>query len=190
MPRHTYYNVGMATTQITLKDLAIEFGIDRSHCRKFVLSLGIEMFDVRLPGQRGTPLKALSAADADVARAERNRRGFQVAASRSNPDTAASAVVEPQGSFYIIALDPEARPGRLKFGYAQNVQGRLAEHRCAAPGAVLLGDWPAQRSWEPCIMAALSLGAEQVGAEVFDVQDVAVVLDKAKRFMGMLVVAA
>ena len=171
-------------THITLKDLAAEFGIDRSGCRKFILSLGIETFDVRLPGQRGTPLKAISVPNADLARTERNRRGFQV--GRPTPDTAASTVVESQGSFYIIVLDPEARPSRLKFGYAQNVQGRLAEHRCAAPGAVLLGEWPAQRSWEPCIMAALSLGAERVGAEVFDVQDVAVVLDKAERFMGML----
>lgn len=170
---------------VTLKELSAELGLDRSHCRKFVLSLGIETFPVRLPGTRGSPLSAVTEADAGKVRLERQNRGFH------NPsDELATAsprlVTETQGSFYVIALDPEARPNRLKFGYSQSVQGRLAEHRCVAPGAELLGAWPAQRSWEPCIMAALSVGAEQVGPEVFDVEDLGATMDKAERFMGML----
>ena len=175
----------METQNVTLKDLAAELGMDRSHCRKFVLSMGIETFPVRLVGARGSPLSAVTRVDAEKIRLERRTRGFHIPADEpldSTPSIASKCV----GSFYVVALDPKARPGRLKFGYAQNVQGRLVEHRCAAPTAELLGAWPAKRSWEPCIMAALSLGATQVGAEVFDVEDVDVVLDKADRFMEML----
>ena len=54
----------------------------------------------------------------------------------------------------------------------------------AAPAAELLGAWPGpMRSWEPCIMAALSVGVTQVGTEVYDVE---ITMEKAMRFMGML----
>ena len=175
----------MAKEFQTLKDLSAELGLDRSHCRKFVLSLGIETFPIRLPGTRGTPLRAVTKADAERVRQERLARGFHKP-SGGESESAPHRVAETQGSFYVIALDPEARPGRLKFGYALNVHGRLSEHRCAAPAAELLGSWPAQRSWEPCIMAALSLGALQVGPEVFDVADVEATMEKAGRFMDML----
>ena len=167
---------------ITIKGLAAELGIDSSNCRKFVRGMGLEMIRVRPPGTRGTPMLALSPEDAEKVRQERIARGFVV----RERDVQPVLKNDGPGAFYIVVLDPEARPNRLKFGYAQNVDGRLAEHRCAAPTATLLGSWPAKRSWESCIMAALSAGATQVGPEVFDVVDVAAVLDKAEQFMGML----
>ena len=175
----------METTYITIKDLASELGFHRSHCRKFVLSLGIETFPVRPPGTRGNPLIAVTQADAERVRIERRTRGFHIPSETSSTPAPNSTPTLP-GHFYVIVLDPVARPNRLKFGYAQSVAARLADHRCAAPDAQLLGSWPAQRSWEPCIMAALSVGATRVGAEVFDVEDVDAVLGKAERFMGML----
>jgi hypothetical protein len=176
----------MDNSPITLKDLAPELHIDRSRLRKFALELGVEMLRVRPPGTKGTPLLAVTPADAERIRKERAARGFQVGG-----DAAASGAPRPVesdslGAFYVIALDPAARPGRLKFGYAQNVMQRLSTHRTSAPEAVLLKSWPAQRSWEPCIMAALSVGCTNVAGEVYDAPDADEVVARADRFMAML----
>ena len=168
---------------VTIKDLASEFGIDRSNCLKFVKAIGLEMVRVRLPGTRGTPLVALALDDAEKVRQERTARGFAVRGRDTKPVLANDG----PGVFYIVAVDPEVRPSRLKFGYTQDINSRLIEHRYTAPEATLLRSWPAKRNWEPCIIAGLSIGAAQVGPEVFDVDDVAATLYKAEWFMGMLV---
>ena len=112
---------------ITIKDLAAELGIDSSNCRKFVRGMGLEMIRVRPPGTRGTPMVALSPEDAEKVRLERIARGFVV----RERDVQPVLKNDGPGAFYIVVLDPEVRPNRLKFGYAQNAVGRLAEHRCA-----------------------------------------------------------
>lgn len=171
-------------TYITVKELAKELGVDRSNCRKIVKSLSISPFPVRIPGQRGSPLIAITAEEADIVRQDRVAKGFTVG-KRSEAAPAQSAKTD-DGSFYVISLDPEARPNRLKFGFASNVMHRLSEHRCAAPCAELLASWPAKRCWEACIMDALTVGAQKVSGEVFDVPDVSDTLAKGHQFMGML----
>lgn len=119
-----------------------------------------------------------------MVRQERLARGFVAASERA--ESSHGTVPADDGQFYIVALDPEARPGRLKFGYAVNLFARLADHKTAAPYAELLASWPAKRSWESCIMAALTLGCERVSAEVFDTPDIAATIRRAHRFMEML----
>lgn len=93
----------------------------------------------------------------------------------------------PQGGrFYIIQVDPTAHPNRLKFGYSDDPWRRLREHRTAAPKAVLLDEWPSKRSWEPCIIDALTCSAVPVGGEVFDAGDVYAVWAKAQKLFDLL----
>jgi len=40
-------------------------------------------------------------------------------------------------------------PNRVKIGFADSVEKRLAEHRTAGPTAKLLKAWPCKRSWDP-----------------------------------------
>ena len=91
-----------------------------------------------------------------------------------------------QGWFYIIQLDPRGTPNRLKFGFAKDVAQRLQQHHTAAPTAALLGVWPAKRSWERAIIESLTVSAEQVGTEVFDVADVYEVLEKTQKLMDLM----
>jgi hypothetical protein len=60
------------------------------------------------------------------------------------------------GYFYLIQLVPEALPDRVKIGFADNVEKRLAEHRTAAPTARLLKSWPCKRSWDYVAMDSIA----------------------------------
>ena len=60
------------------------------------------------------------------------------------------------GYFYLIQLVPEALPDRVKIGFADNVEKRLAEHRTAAPTARLLKSWPCKRSWDYAAMDSIA----------------------------------
>ena len=167
---------------VTVKELATELGMDRSHLFKLLRSMSLETRPVRPPGTRGSPLSAITQADAERVRSERRRRGFTVNAHSND----AGIVGESSGVFYVIVLDPEMRPNRLKLGYANNVQERLASHRTAAPLAKVVGSWPAKRSWETCIVDALTTDAQFVSGEIYDFPSVEIVLKKAKQFMSML----
>ena len=167
---------------ITVKDLANELGMDRSHCHRFVRKLGIETCPVRPPGTRGSPLNAISLEDAENVKKERERQGYSVA----NKDPRVPRWNKNGGQFYLVALDPEMRPERLKFGYAQDVQRRLSVHRTSAPEAKLLASWPAKETWERCVIDALTVGCEQVSPEIYDCTDVDAVIEKGDRMFDLL----
>jgi len=73
-------------------------------------------------------------------------------------NTTESGQFDRYGYFYLIQLVPEALPNRIKLGFADNVQKRLAEHRTAAPTAKLLKAWPCKRSWDYAAMDSITRG--------------------------------
>lgn len=71
---------------VPLKALAEELGMDRSHLRRFVLSLGIEPERIRTEDSRNQLTLALSDIDAERVRDERMNDGklaFRLAVSHS-----------------------------------------------------------------------------------------------------------
>jgi len=164
---------------ITLKALADEIGMDRSHLRRFVSRMGISPLRERIPGAKGSPLLAVTDEEAEQIREARREAGFWVG-GRATP------VRDGHGHFYTVELDPEARPGRLKLGFTNSVRARLADHRTAAPHAVLLRSWPCKRSWEPAAIDALSLAGERVTDEIYDMSNVDEVVNRGDRFFSML----
>lgn len=73
------------------------------------------------------------------------------------------------GFFYLIQLVPEALPNRVKIGFADIVEKRLAEHRTAAPTAKLLKAWPCKRSWDYAAMDSVTRdGCRLVLNEVYE----------------------
>jgi hypothetical protein len=80
--------------------------------------------------------------------------------------------VPNSGVFYVIQLDPEHAPGRIKLGRARDPHRRLASHRCAAPSARFLTFWPCHQKDEGVTIARLTRsGCRRVSREVFDVDD-------------------
>ena len=166
---------------ITLKDLATELGMDRSHMRRFVLALGIQPVRVRTASSRNQATLAITVEEAEQVRQERSQAGFIVNQARQS-----DAISD--GVLYAIILDPEARPGRVKLGFSNGIAGRLATYRTSNPSAKVAGQWPCKRSWEPAAIAAITNvpGCEHVAGEVYDCRDVATLIEQGKQFFALL----
>ena len=90
------------------------------------------------------------------------------------------------GYFYIVQLVPEALPERVKIGFTDNLDNRLAEHRCAAPTARLVQSWPCKRSWDYAAMDSITrTGCKLVLNEVYE-GDLQGFIDRAETFFQVM----
>jgi hypothetical protein len=109
--------------------------------------------------------------------------------ARRGPVTAGSEGSEGfdrYGYFYIIQLVPEAISNRVKIGFADNVEKRLAEHRTAAPTAKLLKTWPCKRSWDYAAMDSITRdGCKLVLNEVYE-GEVEGFIDRGNQFFAVM----
>lgn len=165
-------------THISLKALAVELGMDRSHARRYVLNLGIIPAKRRTADSGGQLTLTVSAPEAELIRRARSEQGFS---------GAQGAVENETGFFYVIQLVPELEPKRIKLGFADNVSNRLSQHRTSAPTAKLLKSWPCRRSWErTAIDAIAAVGGALILNEVFQFQDIEAAIARADQFFSLL----
>jgi hypothetical protein len=161
---------------VSLKQLAAELGLDRSNTRKYVLKSGVRPHKRRTPDSGSQPTLALTVEEADRIRAKRREEGF----------LGAKAVSKEVGHFYVIRLVPELDPRRVKLGFADDVGIRLAQHRTAAPTAVLVKHWPCKRSWEGTAIDCLAVGCRLILNEVYECEDVDGLLARGDQFFQLL----
>ena len=170
----------MADQYITVKQLAGELGMNRSNARKYVLALRIETKKQRTPDSRGQLTLTVSAQQAEFIRRTREEQGYGDSERPIETETGA-------GYFYVIQLVPELDPDRVKLGFADNVETRLAQHRTSAPTAKLLKSWPCKRSWEHAAMDAIvSIGGKLILNEVFEFDNMDAVLKQGDEFFTLL----
>jgi len=163
---------------LSIKELAAEMGMDRSHARRYVLNLGIEPVKRRTPDSGGQPTLTVSVDEADFIRRTRKEQGFLGTGQTVSTET---------GFFYAIQIVPDLDPNRVKLGFADNVETRLAQHRTSAPTARLLKSWPCKRTWERTVMDALAaVGGRLILNEVFEFSDVDTVLRRADELFALL----
>jgi len=168
----------MTEEYVSLKQLAADLGLDRSNMRKYTLRQGVEPHRRRTPDSRSQLTLAVSVTEAEFIRAKREEEGF-LASSRS--------VSKEVGVFYVIRLIPELDPRRIKLGFADGLDSRLAQHRTAAPTAVIVKSWPCKRSWEIAVMDCLSAcGCKLILNEVFECEDVDALVNKADKLFSVL----
>jgi len=109
--------------------------------------------------------------------------------ARRGPVTSSSeetAKFDRYGYFYVIQLVPEALPNRVKIGFADNVEKRLAEHRTAAPTAKLLKAWPCKRSWDYAAMDSITRdGCKLVLNEVYE-GDIQGFIERGEQFFAVM----
>ena len=166
---------------VTLKQLADELKMDRSHLRRYVLQNDFEPFKVRTIESKGQPTLALSPADAERVRDMRARDGFTYSVGvPTNGD----------GVFYVIQLVPSLAPNRVKLGYAISIEARLQSHRTAAPTAELIKAWPCKRSWETAAIASVTrIECKLLSGEVFDCDDLDALVSRCDQFFAIMPVA-
>ena len=167
---------------ITLKALASELGMDRSHLRKFVLGLGFEPFRVRTPDSGNQATLAVTFEQADEIRRRRANAGFTL--GRTYAQVRPSSV----GLFYLVLLDPEARPNRIKFGFTGSINERMSDYSTSNPDAELLDSFDCLRTWETTAIAAITNldTCQYVSGEVYDCADIDAVRARASGFFAML----
>lgn len=161
-----------------LSSLANELGMDRSNLLKYVKKHGIETHKRRTLESRGQRTLAVTHSQAEQIRQMRQQEGFGVEAV---------APISDSGEFYIIQVVPELDPRRLKLGFAENVNGRLSQHRTAAPTATVLKSWPCKRAWEKTVMDALTVErCRLIQNEVFECDSLENLLRVADELFNIL----
>ena len=122
---------------VTIAEIAKRLRVDLTTVRRLIAKEGDSL---QLALHRGKQDRLfLSREDAEKLIASYEARRGPVAAGAEVSD---SATYDRYGYFYVIQLVPEALPNRVKIGFADNVEKRLAEHRTAAPTAQLLMNLP------------------------------------------------
>ncbi len=125
----------------------------------------------------------LSKEDAERLIASYEARRGQAVVEEPESDT---ATYDRYGFFYLIQLVPEALPNRVKIGFADNVEKRLAEHQTAAPTAKIVRSWPCKRSWDYAAMDSVTRNnCKLVLNEVYE-GEIQGFIDRAAAFFAVM----
>ncbi len=147
---------------VSIPEIAKRLKIDGSSVRRFIARVSDEL-KIELHRGKGDKLW-LTRADAESLIAAYESRRGPIPAESEN-----SEKYDRFGFFYLIQLVPEALPNRVKIGFADDVEKRLAEHRTAAPTAKLPKKWPCKRSWDYSAMDSITRrGCKLVLNEVYE----------------------
>lgn len=153
---------------VSYKELSKRLGVDPTTIRRLIERYGAELA-IQVQKGKGNTSNAkwthyLSREDADRLASFYESR-YQGAADPPSSEEP----FQRTGSFYVIQLVPEALPNRLKIGYTDSLEKRLAEHQTAAPTAKVLASWPCKRSWDYAAMDSITReGCKWVLNEVFE----------------------
>jgi len=162
---------------ISIIDLADELGVRKQTIFKVAKRLGIETQKLRTDESRGQLVAHVSEKDAELI-----RENTTVADSELDNDQEASA----SGWFYLIQLEPEIDPGRIKLGFAMDVEQRLRSHRTSAPFSCLVKSWPCKSLWEKTAIDCIAVGCEKLHTEVFRSPDLQSTQALADRFFDLM----
>ena len=164
---------------VGLAEIAKRLNVSDRTVRRLIASES-EVLKLQLTRGKGDKV-FLSRDDADTLIASYEARRGPVTTSEGE-----AAAFDRYGYFYLIQLIPEALPHRVKIGFADNVDRRLAEHRTAAPTAKLVKCWPCKRSWDHAAMDSITREeCTLVSNEVFEglLQGF---LDRAEQFFSVM----
>lgn len=163
---------------VPLRLLARELRVDRSHFRRYVLRLGITPHKRHTPDSGKKLVVTVTAEEADRIRAARREQGYELEIGEAD---------ETVGVFYVVQVVPELDPNRVKLGFADDANMRLAQHRTAAPTATILKTWPCKRSWEFTVIDSLSAaGCKLILNEVYECCNLARLLAHGDQLFGLL----
>lgn len=169
---------------ISYKDIAKRLGIDPTTVRRLIERHSAELGIVVQKG-RGNTSNAkwthyLSREDAE------RLASFYESRHERTAETETGDAFQAFGYFYLIQLVPEALPNRIKIGYTDHLEKRLAEHQTAAPTAKVIGSWPCKRSWDYAAMDSITRsGCVWVMNEVFE-GDPQGFIDRANAFFSVM----
>lgn len=90
------------------------------------------------------------------------------------------------GVFYLIQLEPNHDPFRVKVGFSANMNDRLRTLRCSAPFATIIKSWPCRQLWEKTAIDCVTLNCERLHTEVFRCRSVDAAIARCDQFFGLM----
>jgi len=165
---------------ISVIDLAGQLGVYKQTVFKAIKRLGIKTLKRQQPSRRNQRVSFVTIDD--------QRRLIEVIGSADSQadSSAAFSGSDDLGFFYIIQLEPEHDPGRLKLGFSISVTERLRQHRCSAPFATVIKTWPCRRTWERAAIDCVSANSERLHTEVFRLANIDLAADRAEKFFAIM----
>jgi hypothetical protein len=159
---------------VLIKTVADKLGIVKEYTLRLAKKKGFEIHY----GKRN--VASLLKADAEkLIREYESRRS-------SNGTAFENTVFDGFGYFYLIQLLPDEIPDRIKIGYTNNLDQRLADHRVTNPTLKLVKSWSCKRTWEYSATASITReGCSHVGGEVYE-GAVKGFLDRAGAFFTLM----
>lgn len=92
------------------------------------------------------------------------------------------------GYFYVLQLNPESNPNRIKLGFTVSLKNRLIPYLTSNPNAKYIEYRECRRHWEKTIIELLihNISYIQVGTEVFDFANINQFLIKFECLFGVI----
>jgi hypothetical protein len=168
-------------TRVTIADVADELQAHRPTIFKIVRRLGIETLKRRDENRGNQMVDTIAVSDVDQV------RKALVVGRRSVGEDSQGAVGDGMvGYFYVVQLEPNHDPGRFKVGFSTDMDGRMAKHRCSAPFAKCIRQWPCFRSWEKAAIDCVTAGCEKLHTEVFRAKSIEDVIKRCEAFFNLM----
>ena len=175
-PKKLGEQLGMREELISVTEIAKTHSRHRSSLHKIIKRLGIETRRIRSEEARGQEAVYITLADYSLLKAE-----IEYEEDGALPG---EEPTEWRGFLYIVQLEPEFDPGRLKIGFATSVEDRLKSHRTSAPFAKVLRQWPCKLLWEKTAIEAITRDCEKLHTEVFRTNNIEIVV--AESFFNLM----
>ena len=177
----------MSDDLISVIDLATQHGKRKQSIFKILKRLGIEAKKRPGTNNRGQIIAYITNDEArlvvDDLTSGRTSAEFESESDGSVPEV----LLAEQGVFYLLQLEPNHDPGRLKVGFATSLAERLRKHRCSAPLTTVVRTWPCKRLWEQTAIDCVADGCEErLSREVFRTASLESVIAKCERFFELM----
>lgn len=174
--------------RVAIMDLADELMVRKQRIFKILPRLGIRPMQRREPSRGNQNVATVSLKEATTIRVEIVRSLDSPENGGNQTSRGGSAIVytDDVGFFYLIQLEPDHDPGRFKVGFTTDLDGRLQKHRCSAPYARYLKNWPCRRIWERAAIDCVTDGCERLHTEVFRSVFLEQVDARAEGFFSMM----
>jgi hypothetical protein len=170
----------MTEQLIQVSDIAKKTGKHKSAIFKVINKLKISTQKISGDDSRGQLASYVTESDSQSIIEYIGRNGNFVSEEKSEFNE------NQVGYFYLIQLEPNHDPLRFKVGFAINVGDRLIKHKCSAPYATIIRQWPCKLLWEKTAIDYISIGCERIHTEVFRApRSLDETIEKCERFFAL-----
>lgn len=176
----------MSESLISVTDFAQQHGKRKQTVFKILKRFGIETQKLRSSNHRG---QLISYITLEESRLVANELFSPTSQTKSHSETdigLPEALLDDQGVFYLVLLEPNHDPGRFKVGFATSLSERLRALRCSAPFIKVIGTWTCKRLWEKTVIDCVTDGCERLHTEVVRTLSIDAVLQRCEKFFDLM----